>query len=65
MLLVLLATDAHNAQSLMQMLPPQTVYTALELTSAEWGKTSERIASEYLVPIVARTQQQWPEAQQG
>lgn len=58
-LLVLLVTDAHNADGVAMALPPGTVYTTLQMTEAEWQKTPASLASEYLLPIVARSQQQW------
>lgn len=59
-LMALIVTDAHNIEALVLGLPAGSTYTLLELTEAEWAKSPERLASEYLLPIVARTQQQRP-----
>lgn len=61
-LLALIVTDAHNAEAIMAALPAGTVFTSLELSTAEWAKASERLASEYLLPVVARTKQEWQKA---
>ena len=52
----LLVTDGHNLDALYTALPAGTTVTTLELTAAEWAKTPERLTSEYLLPMVARTQ---------
>ena len=57
-LLALLITDAHNMEALMLALPAGTTVTTLELTEAEWAKTPERIASEYLLPMAYQSQQE-------
>ena len=58
-ILALIVTDAHNAESLMLALPAGTVITSLQLTRAEWAKTPERIVSEYGLPMVYKSQQEW------
>ena len=52
----LLVTDGHNLDALYAALPAGTTVTTLELTAAEWSKPADRLASEYLLPMVARTQ---------
>lgn len=57
-LVALIVTDEHNHEALVLGLPAGTTYTVLELTEAEWAKPPERLVSEYMLPIMARTQQE-------
>lgn len=58
-LLALVVTDAHNAETLFAALPGGAIYTTVKLSNAEWQKSPERLASEYGVPVIARSQQEW------
>ena len=60
-LLAIIMTDAHNAESLLLALPAGTTVTTLTLSEAELDKPSARIASEYVLPMTVRTRQAWRE----
>ena len=58
-LVAFIVTDQHNAEALYTALPAGTVFTTLTLTKAQWSLSPERLAAEYGVPVIARSQQEW------
>ena len=63
--LAVLVTDAHNMESLYAALPAGTTVTTLTLSDAEWPQDAAALASQYLLPMAARTRQGWTEARRA